>query len=106
MVEPRGMVFKNEHETNGEKWYSYNFSVSAKNQNGEWESASVPIRFVKTIVKPDNKTRVILRDWWLKPMKFKDGYTMGIFCKDYEVVGEPTDDVQGFTAIVDEDIPF
>lgn len=104
MVEPKGMVFKNEHETNGEKWYSYSFSVSSKNQNDEWESASMPIKFIKSITPPENKTRIKITDGWLKPYKFKDGFVVGWFAKDYEVIGnaEPS----GYTALVDDDIPF
>ena len=103
MVEPKGMVFKNEHETNGEKWYSYTFSVSSKDKDGNWESASVPIRFWKKVEAPDNKTRIKITDGWQKPMKWKDGKTLGWFVKDYDVVLN----VQGgFTALQDDDIPF
>ena len=101
-MDVKGMVFKNEHETNGEKWYSYNLSISSKNQNDEWESASMPIRFKKGITPPENRTRISITDGWLKPYKFKDGFVVGIFCKEYETVGEPS----GFTAIVDDDVPF
>lgn len=103
MVEPKGMVFKNEHETNGEKWYSYSFSVSSKNQNGEWENASVPIKFWKGVEAPDNKTRIKITDGWQKPMKWKDGLVVGWFVKDYDVVlNEPS----GFSALVQDDVPF
>jgi hypothetical protein len=99
-MDVRGMVFKNEHETNGEKWYSYNLSVSAKNQKDEWESASMPIRFMKG-VDIENKTRISVTDGWLKPMKYKDGYVVGIFCKAFELA-----ESKGFTKLVDDDIPF
>ena len=103
MVEPKGMVFKNEHETNGEKWYSYTFSVSSKDKDGNWESASVPIRFWKKVEAPDNKTRIKITDGWQKPMKWKDGFVLGWFVKDYDVV---LNEQSGFTALVDDDIPF
>lgn len=104
MVEPKGMVFKNEHETNGEKWYSYSYSVSNKNQNDEWESASCPIKFMKGVDAPDNKTRIKITEGWQKPMKWKDGKVLGWFVKEYEVISnaEPS----GYTALVDDDIPF
>jgi len=106
MIEPRGMVFKNEHETNGEKWYSYRWSVSSKNKDGEWESGSRPIKFWKECTPPENKTRITLTDAWEKPMKGKDGFELGWFVKAYEVVSEPQGDVHGYTALVDDDIPF
>lgn len=105
MIEPKGMVFKNEHETNGEKWYSYNLSISSKNQNDEWESASMPIRFKKDITPPEHKARIKINEGWLKPYKFKDGFVVGWFVKEYEVISEPNQG-GGFTAIVDDDIPF
>ena len=100
-MEVKGMVFRNEHETNGEKWCSYNLSISSKNQNDEWENASMPIRFMRGVDVP-NKTRIKVVDGWLKPYKFKDGFVVGIFCKEYETIGEPS----GFSAIVDDDVPF
>ena len=105
MVEPKGMVFKNEHETNGEKWYSYNFSVSAKKIDGEgYDSASMPIRFWKGIEAPDNKTRIKITDGWLKPYKFKNVSVVGWFVKEYEVIGN--EEPSGYMALVDDDIPF
>ena len=104
-MEVRGMVFRNEHETHGEKWYSYNLSISSKNQNGEWESASMPIRFMKG-VSVDNKTRIEVKDGWLKPFKFGDKYVVGIFCKEYEVVSEPQGEIHGYSALVQDDVPF
>ena len=101
MVEPKGMVFKNEHETNGEKWYSYSFSVSSKNQNDEWKSASCPIRFRKGVDVP-NKTRIKITDGWQRPFKFKDGYVLGWFANDFEIISGKT----GFTALTDEEVPF
>lgn len=104
MIEVKGMVFRNEHETNGEKWYSYNLSISSKNQNDEWESGSMPVRFKKDITPPENRIRIRITDGWLKPYKFKDGFVVGWFVKEYEVIGnaEPS----GYTALVDDDIPF
>jgi hypothetical protein len=108
MMDVKGMVFKNEHETNGEKWYSYVLSISSKNQNDEWESASMPIRFWSECTPPENKTRIKITDGWLKPYKFKykdgDETVVGVFCKDYEVVSKA--EPSGFTAIVDDDVPF
>lgn len=101
MVEPKGMVFKNEHETNGEKWYSYSFSVSSKNQDGEWENASMPVKFWAKVTPPENKTRIVIKDGWLKPYKFKDGNVVGWFVKEYEVVED-----SGFSALVQDDVPF
>ena len=102
MIEPRGMIFVNEHETNGEKWYSFSFSVSSKNQNGDWENASMPIRFMKGVQPPEDKTRITITDGWLKPYKFKDGFVVGWFVKAYEVNQKES----GFTALVDDDVPF
>lgn len=104
MVEPKGMVFKNEHETNGEKWYSYSFSVSNKNQNDVWESASMPIRFKKGITPPEHKTRIKINEGWLKPYKFKNVSVVGWFVKEYEVISN--EEPSGYTALVDDDIPF
>ena len=109
MIEPRGMIFHNEHESNGEKWYSFSFSVSAKNQNGDWESASMPIRFWKEIQPPEDRTRIKITDGWMKPYKYKDGFVVGWFVKAYEVIGESYDAAQkesGFTALVQDDLPF
>lgn len=102
MIEPKGMVFKNEHETNGEKWYSYNFSVSNKKQNGDWINASCPIQFWKEVTPPDNKARIKITDGWQKPYEFKDRTVLGWFVKEYEVVGEQS----GFAALVEDDVPF
>lgn len=104
MIEVKGMVFRNEHETNGEKWYSYNLSISSKNQNDEWESGSMPVRFKKDITPPENRTRIKITDGWLKPYKFKDGFVVGWFVKEYEVIGDA--EPSGYTALVDDDIPF
>lgn len=104
MIEPRGMIFVNEHETNGEKWYSYSLSVSSKNQKDEWENASMPVRFMKGVEPPVNKTRITITDGWLKPYKFKDGFVVGWFVKAYEVIG--TNGESGFTALVQDDVPF
>ena len=104
MIEVKGMVFRNEHETNGEKWYSYSFSVSNKNQNDEWESGSVPIKFKKSLTPPEHKTRIKVTDGWLKPYKFKDGFVVGLFVTGYEVLSKS--EPNGFTAIVDDDLPF
>ena len=106
MIEQKGMVFKNEHETNGEKWYSYNFSVSSKNQKGEWESASCPIKFVGGCIAPEDKTRIVLKDGWQKPFKFKDGNVLGWYAKEYEVVSEPQGEIHGYSALVQDEIPF
>ena len=104
MIEVKGMVFRNEHETNGEKWYSYNLSISSKNLNDEWESGSMPVRFKKDITPPENRTRIKITDGWLKPYKFKDGFVVGWFVTDYEVLSKS--EPNGFTAIVEDDIPF
>ena len=104
MVEVKGMVFRNEHETNGEKWYSYTFSVSNKNQKDEWETASVPIRFKRGVTPPEHKTRIKVKDGWLKPYKFKDGFVLGFFVRGYEVLSKS--EPSGFKAIVDDDVPF
>lgn len=105
-MDVRGMVFKNEHETNGEKWYSYNLSISSKNQSGEWESASMPIRFMKGITPPENKMRIEIKDGWLKPYKFKDGFVPGIFCKEYEVISDPLGETHEYSALMQDDVPF
>ena len=110
MVEPKGMVFVNEHETNGERWYSFSFSVSAKNQNGDWESASMPVRFWKEIQPPENKTRIKITDGWMKPFKFKEGFVVGWFVKAYELIGESYDSANeqptGYTVMTDDELPF
>lgn len=103
MIEVKGMVFRNEHETNGEKWYSYNLSISSKNQNDEWESGSMPVRFKKDITPPENRTRIKITDGWLKPYKSKDGFVVGWFVKEYEAI---TSEPSGYTAIVEDDVPF
>lgn len=103
MVEPKGMVFKHKHETNGEVWYSYTYSVSSKNMDGEWESVPKPIQFKKGITPPENKTRIVIKSGWEKPMKWKGEKVPGWFVTGYEVLD---DYPKGFTSLSNDDVPF
>ena len=112
----RGTVFRNEHESNGEKWYSYNFSKAGKDRNGTKIYASIPIRFRKGI-EPDNKSYVELKDFFLTPFPYgktengKQKTVMGIMCLDFaEVITREEagreETPEGFAMISDDDIPF
>lgn len=101
-MDVKGMVFKNEHETNGDVWYSYNLSVSSKGMDGEWNSVSVPIRLSKGMNIP-NKTRIEIKEGWPIVIKGKEKNMFGFFVKEYEVI---TKEPEGFSKLVDEDIPF
>lgn len=103
-VNVKGMVFRNEHETNGETWYSYSISVSSKSKEGEWINKSVPIRFRKGVQIPD-RTRIDITDGWPIVIPYKDGNIVGFFANEYEVI-DKTKEPEGFSQLVDEDIPF
>lgn len=103
-MDVKGMIFHNQHDT----WTSYSLGISSKNQDGKYENASMPIRFKTDTPIPGDRTRILVTDGWLKPIKFgkdangKDRYVVGVFCKAYETLGEAS----GFSAIVDDDVPF
>ena len=102
-----GMVFRNEHETNGETWYSYNISVSSKKLDGEYVSTSVPIRFKKGVMV-ENKTRIDIKKGFLTVREYtKDGdkkKILEIMCMEFGTVTKQED--SGFMPLQDEDIPF
>ena len=103
----KGLVFKNEHESNGDRWYSYNLSVSNKNMNGDWQSASIPIRFRKGI-ELVNKTRIEVTEGWLTVINYKDRNVVGIFANAFDVLEGASAEYKrdGFAQLQDEDIPF
>ena len=50
------MIFKNEYG-------KYSIGLSKKNQNGEWENTTFPVRF-KNGVELENKTKIKIQDYW------------------------------------------
>lgn len=104
----KGMVFKNERETNGEVWYSYALSLSSKNMEGEWISTSVPIRFRKDI-KLINRTVIEIIDGWPIVIQYKDGSKrLGFFANEFDVIegGAVNKKPEGFEGVKNDDIPF
>ena len=98
----QAMVFAK--ELNGRTIYSV--SISRKNQNDEWENASILINFAD---KPEipNKTTVDIKNAWLTFYFKKDSKipVFYLFCNDYEILDKP-DVVEGFAALSDDEIPF
>ena len=50
------MIFKNEYG-------KYSIGLSKKNQNGEWENTTFPVRF-KNGVELENKTKIKIQEYW------------------------------------------
>ena len=106
-----GMVFKNEHETNGERWYTYNIGITSKNYSGEYVSTTMPIRFKKGVELSD-RARIDIKSGFLTVRAYeKDGQTrkvVEIMCLEYDtVLGASAESAPiGFAPLQDEDIPF
>ena len=106
-----GMVFKNEHITNGESWYSYNISITSKNYSGDFVSTTMPIRFKKGIELSD-RARIDIKNGFLSVREYtKDGdkrKVIEIMCLDFETVKGASAErpPEGFASLQDEDIPF
>ena len=100
------MVFKNEHETNGETWYSYAISVSSKKQDGTWISASMPIRFRKGTTLY-NRTRIEITEGWPIVIEMKDRKVVGLFANEFEILdGAAPEKQTEFSELQKDDIPF
>lgn len=110
-VSGTGMVFKNEHVTNGETWYSYNIGIASKNYSGDYVSTTMPIRFKKGIELTD-RARIDIKNGFLRVREYdKDGEKRKIteiMCLDFDLVIGSAADVapEGYAALQDEDIPF
>ena len=107
-VNIKGMVFKNERETEGKTWYSYALSLSSKNMEGEWLNMSVPIRFRKN-VRLINRSIIQITDGWPIVIQYKDGSKrLGFFANEFEVIegGSSDKEPEDFEALQKDDIPF
>lgn len=108
-VSGNGMVFRNEHEKNGDTWYSYAVGISSKDREGNWVSATMPIRFKKGIEVAD-RTRINITNGFFSVRAYeKEGQTrkiIEIMCLEYEEVMSGSNMPEGFTSLQDEDIPF
>lgn len=106
-----GLVFKNEHTTNGEKWYSYNISISSKDYSGEYVSTTMPIKFKKGIELTD-RARIDIKNGFLRVREYdKDGEKrkiVEIMCLDFDTILGSTAEAapDGYASLQDEDIPF
>lgn len=102
-----GMVFKNEHTTNGETWYSYAIGISSKDMDGNYISSTMPVRFKKGVAL-DDRTRIEITNGFIRVKGYeKEGKTrklLEIMVLDFDIVKQGNPD--GFTSLQDEDIPF
>lgn len=104
-IEGVGMVFAKEHDN----WTSYTMGISAKNAEGNWISAYIPIRFRKG-EKVNNKTKINFRAFPTVKENIVEGQNRNFVIwqiLEYRLAG---DDMGGsdpnFTALQHDDIPF
>ena len=94
------MIFKNEYG-------KYNIGLSKKNNNGEWENTTFPVRFQKE-VELENKTKIKIQEYWFDFYNWthenKKGTTYYFFINKFEVVEK--DVFEEFGKQVESELPF
>ena len=103
------MVFRSDHESKDGTWYSYAMQYSSKQADGTYKKKSRELRFKKGEVV-SNRTIIDIDEGLLTFRSYiaKGGESVDvdyIQIMDYKVV-KTADEMPGFTAIKDEDIPF
>ena len=94
------MIFANEY--NGRTLYKA--SIGKKDKDGEWENASILVNFPKG-TEIANKTIIDFKNAWLSFYFNKEKIPQWyIVCTEYDVVDAP--EIEGFTAMTDDEIPF
>ena len=102
------MIFKNEYG-------KYSIGLSKKNQNGEWENTTFPVRFQKEI-ELENKTKIKIQEYWFDFYNWvhesKKGTSYYFFINKFEVVDkkEESDPFKDFGEQIQledsEELPF
>lgn len=106
-VTDKAMIFRKDYQMNdGSTFTKYTTSMGKKKQDGTFENAYLFVRFRKG-VDVANKTQILIKEGWLTFDKWKKGdkeeTSWGIFVSDFDILDANPD---GYSALVDEDIPF
>lgn len=104
-------IFKNEYDGAKGKMTFYNMSLSKKGQDGNYENASIQVRFKKDVVLKDKMTKIVIQNAWLDFYKKGENETVYfIFINNFSFVDEEQEqqyreDIAN-SIIVTDDLPF
>ena len=104
------MVFANEKDGQNGKYTLYSIGVSSKNQNNEWVSGFISVRFKKG-VEVANKSKIKINNGFYTVSKSNGKTYTSIMITDFDVLeeGEPKADEDGWVKMDDSagsDLPF
>ena len=106
-------VYKNAHEGKDGTWYSYSTPAASKDESGEWDSSWLDVVFAKgakgTVL--ENKTRIDCTDCFLGHRSYiaKGGEKVKVpqvVVMAFDIVGEPSAEPTGYTALDESEVPF